>query len=495
MSESEKESDPGTGIDSIERAMPSLPEVPVSLEKAPSDDEEQQLPPPQDDFKEGGFGWVVIIAVAVLNAHTWGLNSSYAVFLAHYLKNNTFAATPLGYAFVGGLSISIALAASPLATFLAGWSRYGTRWAIFTGIVFEVIGFIGSSFASELWHLALSQGVSFGIGLGLTFVPSAAVPPQWFKRRRSFASAVTAAGSGFGGLIYSLATNAMIERFGLAWTFRALAIICFVVNSVATYFIRDRNKAVGSVTTAFNLVLFKRAPFVLFQLFLIFSIIGYIILVFSIVAYCQSVGLSAVQASLVGALFNLGQGIGRPIIGISSDYVGRFNVAMLSTLWCGILCLFVWTFGARSFGACIIFGLLSGSVAGTMWASFGPICAEVVGLPLLPSALSMTWIVLVLPATFAEPIALSLRKSGVYEYIDVQLFTGFLYIGAFLFGWILRAWKVWEMEQTHLRKEEEERMRDSEGQASGRLHRTASRASTVKEKILHLKGLWAIQRV
>lgn len=50
------------------------------------------------------------------------------------------------------------------------------------------------------------------------------------------------------------------------------------------------------------------------------------------------------------------------------------------------------------------------------------------------AALSMTWLVLVLPSTFAEVIGLSLRRSGPGGYLDVQLFVGSMYIGAFIFG-------------------------------------------------------------
>ncbi|KAG4221537.1 hypothetical protein PC116_g29987 [Phytophthora cactorum] len=140
--------------------------------------------------------------------------------------------------------------------------------------------------------------------MGLCFVASAAVPPQWFVKRRSFANAIAASGSGFGGLCYSLATNAMIANIGLPWAFRVIAIICFVVNTIASCLIRDRNHAIGSVHMAFNWKLFKRPAFLLFQAWMVLSILGYVILVFSIVDYCQTVGLTASQASLVGALFN-----------------------------------------------------------------------------------------------------------------------------------------------------------------------------------------------
>ncbi|KAI0484755.1 major facilitator superfamily transporter [Xylariaceae sp. FL0804] len=479
---SDPEKSPGNNAnESVDGPHPSGPET---------------IPPTQDTFKEGGYGWVVIFSVALLNFHTWGINSSFAVFLAYYLKSNTFNTSALGYAFVGGLSISIALFVSPLATTLAGSKRWGTRLTIFTGAVFETIGFIGSSFSTKLWHILLSQGISFGLGLGFCFVASAAVPPQWFTKRRSFANSIVSSGSGFGGLTYSLAANTMIHRIGLAWTFRILAILCFVVNGTVSFFIRDRNQAIGSSHVAFNWKLFKRPSFLMFEAWMVLSVIGYTILVFSIVSYCQAIGLSSSQASLVGALFNLAQGVGRPVIGLSSDAVGRLNVANICTLLCGLLCLFLWTFGARSLPVCIVFALLSGSVAGVMWATAAPVCAEVVGLALLPSALSMTWIVMVLPVTFAEAIGLSLRKSGSWGYLPVQLFVAFMYLGAFLFGWCLRAWKVWELEQAQLQKEQREiAIRDNSVVPESALQRTASRTSTVKERVLHLKGLVAITRV
>jgi len=36
---------------------------------------------------EGGYGWINVLTVFLINAHTWGLNSSYSVFLAHYLPS------------------------------------------------------------------------------------------------------------------------------------------------------------------------------------------------------------------------------------------------------------------------------------------------------------------------------------------------------------------------------------------------------------------------
>ncbi|KAK4128256.1 MFS general substrate transporter [Parathielavia appendiculata] len=396
------------------------------------------------EFKEGGYGWVVVFSVLLINAHTWGLNSSYAVFLAYYLRSGTIeGSSPLGFAFVGGLSISIALLVSPFATWCIG--RFGTAFSLRIGVVFEAVSFIGASFSTHIWHLLLSQGLCFGLGLGFCFTSSVGVVSQWFNKRRSFANSVATCGSGFGGLTYSLATNAMISNLGLAWAFRILAILAFVVNGACSLILRDRNKAVGTVHIPFHKDLFKHLQVWLFIGWGFFSLLGYVIVVFSLTDYAQSVGFSASQGSLAAAIFNLSQGIGRPLIGLASDRFGRINVAAIGTLIAGLAAYFLWTFTGAHFPGLIVYALFGG-FAGIIWPCVAPVGAEVVGLQLLPSALSIYWLVLVLPATFAEVIALRLKTSGAGAYLNVQAFTGTMYIAAFMSLWLLRSWKLQQLE-------------------------------------------------
>ena len=234
--------------------------------------------------------------------------------------------------------------------------------------------------------------------MGFLFVGSVGVVPQWFTKRRSVANGIATGGSGLGGMMYSLASNAMIQRFGVGWTFRILGIVSFTVNFVCAILIRDRNKAIGATQLAFDYRLFKRMEFLLTLGWGFFSMLGYIVLLFSLPNYALSVGLTAKQGSVIGALLNLGQGLGRPVVGIFSDAAGRINIAGFLTFAAGIFCFIIWIF-AKSFGVLIFFSLIVGSVAGTFWTTIGPVGAEVVGLKELPSALSITWLVLVIPTT------------------------------------------------------------------------------------------------
>ncbi|KAL7924081.1 major facilitator superfamily domain-containing protein [Trichoderma austrokoningii] len=398
-------------------------------------------PPPPPN---GGYGWVVTAAVCIINAHTWGMNSSYAVFLAYYIRNNTFnGATTLQYAFVGSLSIGCAMGVSPFATMAV--KKIGTRQVMLLGVVIEAGSWIAASFASKVWHIFLTQGVLFGLGIGILFTATVGIIPQWFTTHRSLANGIAAAGSGLGGLVYSFATGAMIQNLGLAWAFRILGIISFVVNFICTLLVKDRNKIIGSTHLAFKGSLLLRPEFLLFVAFGWFSILAYIVVVFSLANYANVIGLQSSQAALISAFFNLGQGIGRPIMGYFSDRTGRMNMAAFASFLAGIFALAVWI-NAKTYGVLIFYSIICGMVGGTFWTVVGPVAAEIVGLADVPSALNIMWLGIVLPCTFGEPIALQI-VAGTGSYLGTQLWTGLAYIAAAMCMVMLRGWKIGEIDE------------------------------------------------
>lgn len=171
-------------------------------------------------------------------------------------------------------------------------------------MVLETAAFIGASFTSQQWHLVLSQGIAFGAGMGFLFTGSVGLVPQWFHKKRSLANSIGTAGSGFGGLTYSLAAHAMIENLGLPWAFRILAILAFAVNGVCSFLARDRNKEVGAIHQAFHKELFKKIELYLYLAWGFFSILGYIVVVFSLASYASAVGFTSNQGSIIAAIFN-----------------------------------------------------------------------------------------------------------------------------------------------------------------------------------------------
>lgn len=227
---------------------------------------------------------------------------------------------------------------------------------------------------------------------------SANIIPQWFSTRRSLANGICAAGAGFGGLIYSLVSNSLLEHAGPPLTFRILAICEFVANLICILLIKDRNQTLKPNQTAFNYQLLKRPEIWLVLGWGCLSELGYTVLLFSLPNYARRIGLTAQQGSVVSALLNLGLMIGRPIVGHSSDTLGTINMATITTGFCGSLCLFIWIF-AKNFAVLCLFATLAGTVCGTFWSTIAPVGVDVAGLKELPSTLSMVLLIMVVPTT------------------------------------------------------------------------------------------------
>lgn len=245
--------------------------------------------------------------------------------------------------------------------------RYtSTRTGMSVGIILQTSSLVLASFSTKIWHLFLTQGVLFGWGLGFLFTSSVGTISQWFSVKRSLANGMAAAGSGIGGLIFSLSIQQIIQDYGIAWAFRIIAICVFVVNSICTILLRDRNKAINPSQRAFDLRLLKRFEFLLILGWGFFSMLGYIVILFSLSDYAASVGMTKKQGSILTAMLNLGMAFGRPLVGISSDVYGRINISGIMTAISGLSCFFIWMW-ARDFGVALLFSLVNGAVCGTFW--------------------------------------------------------------------------------------------------------------------------------
>lgn len=399
---------------------------------------------------DGGYGWVVTVCVFLINAHSWGVNSAWGVFLAHFLAHSTFKeASHLQYALIGGLSVSQALLVS---TFVAKTNeKMGTRFSLLVGTLTVSASMLASSYATKVWHLFLSQGACFGYGMGFLYITASAVLPQWFSERRSLAVAISASGAGFGGLAYNLGVGAGIERIGWSWTYVVLAISTLAVNLTCAVLMKDRNKLVQPQKRSFDVRQLAHVSTWLIIIWGWLTELGYITLLYSLPNYATSIGLTAHEGSVVGAVLNLGVALGRPPIGYWSDRFGRINVAIFTTALCGIFCLAIWV-PAKSYTVLIIFALAAGTVTGTFWATVVPVTAEIVGMQRLPLVFGMICLPLVLPTTFAEVVALQLVSAS--GYLTAQIFVGSMYLLGAASIWGLRSWKMRELDEDATRERE-----------------------------------------
>jgi len=389
---------------------------------------------------DGGYGWVCVAACFTINCFTWGTVSvsqgrsfgrdflstvhhtdnlqAYGIYLSHYLADDIFPeASTWDYAFIGGFNFAIAMLVAPFVTVFC--RRFGTHVVMCCGLILQLGGFIAASFATLVWQLHLSQGVSIGCGIGFLYIPCLPVLSQWFDRKRSLANGISAAGSGVGGAAFTWGTEAIIQRFSIGWALRITGIIAFVANLTATVFIRDRNKAIRPSQLGFDTKLLRRYEVILLLAWVFISMLGYIVLLFSLSDFALSIGLSRSQATDIIGLLNVGTAIGRPIIGILSDRWSRIDTAGALTLLCGVSCFAFWL-PATSYALTVFFAILCGAIVGVFWMvsearnrdglqtapltsyinqTIGPLCVEVAGIKNLQSLLSLSWAAVIIPAT------------------------------------------------------------------------------------------------
>lgn len=385
------------------------------------------------------------------------MEKAWGIFLSHYLENSTFpGATDLEYAFIGGLSVSLSLVSSPMVA--ASVRHFGTNitLAIGSGLVFA--GLFGASYATRIWQLFLSQSLCFGFGMGFLYIPAAAVLPQWFSTRRSLAVGIATSGAGLGGVAYSLIAGAAMRSLGINWTYRVLALCTLGVNGISSLLLRDRNKIVKPKQGSFDYRELGHIEVLLVIIWGFLSELGYVILLYSLPNYAITIGLTQSQGAVVSALLSVGLGIGRPLVGYISDRLGRINMAAIMTVSCGIFSLCIWI-PARSYTVLLIFALFAGFGCGTFWGTVSSVTTEVVGLQRLPTAFGVICLALVAPATFAEPIGLGLVSASGYR--SAQVFVGFMFILSASSAWLLRSWKITEIESKAQAEEDGRGRRDT----------------------------------
>ena len=287
------------------------------------------------------------------------------MYLAHYLAANVYpGSSDIDFALIGGFNFSMAMLVAPFVTIFA--RKYGHRLSMISGATLITSGFVAASFAHEVWALYLSQGALVGFGVGFVAIPTIAILPQWFEKKRSLATGIGSGGSGVGGLIFSFGTQAMIDNLSLAWSLRITGIVSGIMCVIAAILMRNRNKTIRPPQRGFDTNLLKRYDVLLLLAWAFTSMLGYIALLFSLSDFAHSIGLNARQAAAVSAFLNLGTAVGRPLIGLVSDHCGRLETSGVITAFCGVTCFAIWL-PANSYGVTIFFAIINGAILGVFW--------------------------------------------------------------------------------------------------------------------------------
>ncbi|CAG2058210.1 unnamed protein product, partial [Timema podura] len=93
-------------------------------------------------------------------------------------------------------------------------NRYGFRLVTILGSILGTVGFLASSFATDVEFLFVSYGIIGGIGFGLIYVPAVITTGFYFERWRAIATGIAVCGSGIGTFVLAPFAVHLIEWYG-----------------------------------------------------------------------------------------------------------------------------------------------------------------------------------------------------------------------------------------------------------------------------------------
>ncbi|QPG72947.1 hypothetical protein FOA43_000251 [Brettanomyces nanus] len=393
---------------------PENKEEEADLEKVVTGEVSGENVPPQDK----GYAWVMAGCGFMLLFATWGANGAYGVFLSYWINNQTFpGGTAKDYALIGSMVLCLSQSLAPLAQMLS--AIVGIRPVMIVGVILQFLGFILGSYAKTLTQLYLTQGFILGLGVSLVFNPMNTLMPEWFDKKRGISSGITVSASGVGGVLFSLASQSLINDTGnFRWSLRMIGIICVVFEIILTILTKPRIpkrrlKTVHEIRTRASVMFNVR-----------------------IVKLCQQVG------SDMTAIFNGCQAIGRLAIGLCSDYTGRVNLALILNVVMIVLIFAMWI-NSFSYTCVLMYSILSGLTFGSASTLNQPILADQVEPELFPSAWSFENFFMGIWSLVVEVITLGLRDEGKKRpFIRSQICAGFFSVGGLFFLIPIRELKI-----------------------------------------------------
>lgn len=360
--------------------------------------------------KEGLFyntkGWLVVIATFLVNFFCFGVVFSWGNFQQLYLQVYAGQTDTFRISFVITLASAILLSSGIFFTPII--QLLGYRGTMIIGTFLAPLGIILSSFATELWHLYLTQGMVFGIGCGLVFAPSLALPSQWFTKNRSLATGLAVAGSGIGGLAISPMSQNLIISLGYRNALRIIGAMGFGILLISTSLAFSkylpggvqRGKITKVVIVDTSIV---GRDFLLLCCYCFFIPFGYLGPFFLTPQYVSYLGGSASQGATLVSIMSAMNSVCRIVMGFVADRLGKFNTMAICTFLSGLFSMVIWQFSSETniyIGFCIVYGLVSG-----VFVSLLPVViAEIVGVENIQCGIGMTYTITLFGNLLGSPL-------------------------------------------------------------------------------------------
>lgn len=237
--------------------------------------------------------------------------------------------------------------------FPVGWwrDRHGPRALTAVGAVLSGGGYIGITYASEVWHLYVLYSLG-AIGVGIVYTVAVNTALKWFPDRRGLTTGVgTMAFAGGAALFVPFVrANAAVDVYGTV--LRVMGGLIFIVVLAAAVLLRDppadwrdlesesdEDVAESTVRSARQYTWRETVQtwqfWLMYAMFVAVSGAGLMVTA-KVISFAQAMSLTENTATLSATVLPISAGIGRLIMGDLSDRFDRRHIMAVSFVLCGV---------------------------------------------------------------------------------------------------------------------------------------------------------------
>lgn len=438
----------------------------------------QDSAPPPPPAPDGGIvAWVQVVGASLLFFNSWsvlldhpcavpftdpedyrGIINTFGVYQSYYETRLLKDCSPSAIAWIGTvqsfLLLSLGLVVGPI------FDRGYIKTLIIAGTFLIVFGLMMTSLSKEYYQFFLAHGIAVGIGSGLLFIPSIAIPVTYFTSRRALAVGFAASGGSVGksglndfielcsletrmpgAVIFPIVFHKLIDRVGFGWTTRIIAFIALAGLLFSIAVMKSHLPPLEKARRLLDLTAFRRVPFVIYCLALFFDLVGLYFPYFYLPTYFTIYLHAGDNISFyVLSILSASSFFGRIAPNLLADRLGSLNVMIIVSLVVTIMA-FAWM-GIHSNTGAIVFAVIYGFPSGTIVALMSPVLAGLCpDMALMGTWLGMASVFSGLGILIGNPIAGALLDLEHAVFWKGQLFAA-VTVGAGMVLFVaLRLWQ------------------------------------------------------
>ncbi|MFC2069159.1 MFS transporter [Chloroflexota bacterium] len=340
------------------------------------------------------YGWIVLVACAILVIIASGMRFSFGVFFK-----------PLATEFGLGRAVtseifSVYMVLSAISMVAAGWAlgRYHPR------VVFSIIGFFAglslllTSQANDLWHIFISYSLLLAVGTGSVYIQAISLTMKWFDKNRGLAIGIVASGMGTGIMLMTPFSAWLIDSYNWQTSYFLLAFLAFFIMIPLALLLKNAPRKpslpnVENLNTKNSSVLDKvyygrSVDFTLRQAartanFWFIALVRFLLacnvylVLTHIVPHAIDLGINPIQAASVLSLVGFGTLAGMLVLGKASDIIGKKRTVVICLLVTSLSML--WPIWSSSLCVLYIFAILLGFFQAGAGPAINSLIADVFG--------------------------------------------------------------------------------------------------------------------